>query len=74
MYLRTVWFEDRNRVGDKRMRFPCAAEKALGWVLGPKVGLFCDFNKIKSPSLDEPPYLLKRGGWTIWSNPKAYLA
>lgn len=45
MYLRTVWFEDRNRVGDKMMRFPCAAEKALGWVLGPKVGLFCDLIK-----------------------------
>lgn len=73
MCLRTAWSEDRNRVAHKMMRPP--VQQQTPWAgLGAQGWTLLLLNKIKSPFFTEPPYLLKRGGWTIWSNPKAYLA
>lgn len=51
---------------------PYTADRALGWVLKePKVGVFLN---LQPPFLIVPPDLLKRGDWTLWSHPRAYVA
>lgn len=56
----TAGSKGKNRMENKMTRPPVQKKKALGWVLGPKVGCFCNLRK--SLLLSEPPCLLQRGG------------
>lgn len=40
MYLRTVWFEDINKVGDKMMRSPVQKKRPWAGSWGPRLDSF----------------------------------